>query len=135
MGLQIIILTEMIVALGVLVLLGSIVDLPIFPKNVMKSIANMHRKHDVSCFQIIFQKIVGQFFCQNIASLKIGEHSIVKNVKKKSEHRSPLGGPVAGGQSLSYIPSYMSLFVQPAREAQGLLLADGAPTEGRGKTF
>ena len=41
------ILTEMIVASGALVLLGSIVDLLIFPKIVMKSIIDMHRKHDV----------------------------------------------------------------------------------------
>ena len=46
-GLQINILTEVLVALGSLVLLGSIVDLPIFPKIVMKSIIDMHRKHDV----------------------------------------------------------------------------------------
>ena len=46
-GLQIDILIEMIVALGALVLLGSIVELLMFPKIVMKNIANMHRKHDV----------------------------------------------------------------------------------------
>ena len=45
--LEINILTEMIVASGALVLLGSIVDLLIFPKIVMKSIIDMHRKHDV----------------------------------------------------------------------------------------
>ena len=45
MGLQIDILTEMIVALGAL--LDSIVDLLIFPKIVMKNIANMHRKHEI----------------------------------------------------------------------------------------
>ena len=45
LGLQIDILTEMDVALGAL--LGSIVDLILFPKIVMKNIANMHRKHDV----------------------------------------------------------------------------------------
>ena len=46
-GLQIDILIEMLVALGALVLLGSIVNLLMFPKIVMKNIANMHRKHDV----------------------------------------------------------------------------------------
>ena len=46
-GPQIDILTEMIVALGALVLLGSNVDIFIFPKIVMKNIANLHRKHDV----------------------------------------------------------------------------------------
>ena len=35
----------MIVALGAL--LGSIVDLLMFPKIVIENIANMHRKHDV----------------------------------------------------------------------------------------
>ena len=45
LGLQVDILTEMDVALGAL--LGSIVDLLIIPKIVMKNIANMHRKHDV----------------------------------------------------------------------------------------
>ena len=45
LGLQIDILTEMDVALGAL--LGSIVDLILFPKIVMKNIANMHRKHNV----------------------------------------------------------------------------------------
>ena len=47
MGLQFNILTEMILALGALVLLGSNVDLFIFPKIVRKNIANLHRKHDV----------------------------------------------------------------------------------------
>ena len=47
MGLQINILTEMVVALGALALLGSIVDLLIYPKIVMKNIAYMHGKHHV----------------------------------------------------------------------------------------
>ena len=46
-GLQINILTEVLVALGALVLLGSIVNPLMFPKIVMKNIANKHRKHDV----------------------------------------------------------------------------------------
>ena len=46
-GPQIDILTEMIVALGAPVLLGSNVDLLIFPKIVKKNIANLHRKQDV----------------------------------------------------------------------------------------
>ena len=46
-GLQINILTEMVVALGALALLGSIVDLLIYPKIVMKNIAYMHGKHHV----------------------------------------------------------------------------------------
>ena len=46
-GLQIDILIEMLVALGAFLLLGSIVNLLMFPKFVMKNIANMHRKHDV----------------------------------------------------------------------------------------
>ena len=39
------IFTEMIVTLGAI--LGSLVDLLIFPKIIMKNIANMHRKHNV----------------------------------------------------------------------------------------
>ena len=46
-GLQIDILIEMLVALGAFLLLGSIVNLLMFPKFVMKNIANMHRKHNV----------------------------------------------------------------------------------------
>ena len=46
-GLQIYILTQMIVALDALVFLGSILDLLIFQKIVMKNIANMHRKGGV----------------------------------------------------------------------------------------
>ena len=45
---QIDIFTKMIVALGALVPFGSIVDPLIFPKIVMKNVADMHRKHDVS---------------------------------------------------------------------------------------
>ena len=53
----------MIVALGALVLLGSIVDLLMFPKIVMKNIANMHRKHDVSVFSNIVKNIeINVFF-------------------------------------------------------------------------
>ena len=74
MGLQIDILTEMIVALGAP--LDSIVDLLIFPKIVMKNIANMHRKHDVCAFSK---------HCLNIASLK---HCIAK----KSENQPLLPG-------------------------------------------
>ena len=47
----------MIVALGAPVLLGSIVDLLIFPKIVMKNVAKSHRKHDVYIV-IITWKIV-----------------------------------------------------------------------------
>ena len=47
MGLLISIFTELVVAFGALVLLGSIVDLLMFPKIVMRNIANMHRQHDV----------------------------------------------------------------------------------------
>ena len=77
-SLQIDILTEMLVALDALVLLGSIVDLLMFPKIVIKNIANMHRKHDVSASQNIIKNIVGQCFCQNIA--------------EKSEHHPPHSG-------------------------------------------
>ena len=51
----------MIVALSAL--LDSIVDLLIFPKIVMKNIANMHRKHDVCAF-----------------SKTLPKHRIVKNI-------------------------------------------------------
>ena len=81
MGRQTNILTEMIVALGAPVLLGSIVDL--FPKIVMKNIANLHRKHDILAFSKHCPKhrrALGQCFCQNIASLRIGKHCIVKNI-------------------------------------------------------
>ena len=47
MGLLISIFTELAVAFGALVLLGSIVDLLRFPQIVMKNISNMHQKHIV----------------------------------------------------------------------------------------
>ena len=71
MGLQIYILTEMIVALGALVLPGSIVDLLISPKIVMKNIANMHRKHDVLAFSNHRSKHSRAMF--------LPKHCIVKN--------------------------------------------------------
>ena len=40
-------LTQMIVALGAFVLLGSTVNLLMFPKIVIKNIANIHCKHNV----------------------------------------------------------------------------------------
>ena len=46
-GLLISIFTELAVAFGALVLLGSIVDLLRFPQIVMKNISNMHQKHNV----------------------------------------------------------------------------------------
>ena len=46
-GLQINILTEVLVALGALVLFGSIVDLLCLKKIIMKTLLYMHRKHDV----------------------------------------------------------------------------------------
>ena len=79
-GRQTNILTEMIVALGAPVLLGSIVDL--FPKIVMKNIANLHRKHDVQAFSKHRPKHRRAMFLSkhrlNIASLRIGKHRIVK---------------------------------------------------------
>ena len=47
MSLQINILTEMLLALAAPLLLGSIVDLLMLSKIVMKNIPYMHRKHDV----------------------------------------------------------------------------------------
>ena len=56
-------------ALGALVLLSSIVDLLTFPKLVINNIANMH--HIVcTMFRFFSKNIVGQYFCQNIASLR-----------------------------------------------------------------
>ena len=46
-GLQINILTQMIVALGALVLLGSTVNLLMFPKIVIQNITNIDCEHDV----------------------------------------------------------------------------------------
>ena len=84
MGRQTNILTEMIVALGALELLGSIVDLLIFPKIVMKNIANLHRKQDVEAFSKHRPKHCRAMFLSkhrlNNASLKIGKHRIVKNI-------------------------------------------------------
>ena len=93
MGLQINILTDMLIALGALVLLGFIVDLLMFPKIVIKkNIVNMHRKHDVEAFSKHRQKHRRARFlsihCLNIASLRIGKHRIAK----KSEHCSLLDG-------------------------------------------
>ena len=65
----------MIVALCAFVLLGSIVDLLIFPKIVMRNIASMHRKHDVKAFvQNIIQNIVEQCF------VTTSKHRIIKNI-------------------------------------------------------
>ena len=91
MGLQIDILTEMIFALGAL--LGSIVDLFIFPKIVMKNIANMHRKHDVQAFPKHRQKHRRAMFLSehrlNIPSLRIGKHRIVKNIPSLRKVKIP----------------------------------------------
>ena len=74
----------MIVALGALELLGSIVDLIIFPKIVMKNIPNLHCKHDVEAFSKHRPKRRRAMFLSkhhlNIASLKIGKRCIVKNI-------------------------------------------------------
>ena len=77
MALQINILTEMLFALGALVLLGSSVE-----QNCHKSIANMHCTHDVKAFSKHRQKHRRAMFLSkyrlNIAMLRIGKHRIVK---------------------------------------------------------
>ena len=65
-GLQINILTEVLVALGALLLLGSIVDLLCFQKLPWKTLLIWIASTMFRLFQNIVQNIVGQCFCQNI---------------------------------------------------------------------
>ena len=65
-GLQINILTKVLVALGALVLLGSIVDLLCFQKSSWKTLLICIAITMFRLIQNIVQNIVGQSFCQNI---------------------------------------------------------------------
>ena len=77
MGLEINILTEMLIALGGLVNLDSIVDLLMFPKFVIKTsliciVSTM--------FRLFRRAMFLPNYCLYIASLRIGKHHIVKNI-------------------------------------------------------
>ena len=79
MGLQFNILTNVLVALGALVLLGSIVDLLCFQKSSWKTLLLCIASTKFELFQNIVQNILGQHRL-NIALLRIGKHCIVKNI-------------------------------------------------------